>query len=136
MDKTLFVDRIRPDVIQTAARMTMTVGGKANNVARVLKAYGRFPVAMNFLGGETGRLCERLLREEDGVATETVWTAAATREIITIHETERNAHTDIKEPSPGDTGGGEGGVSASLYRAGADGGHGGIRRERAVGVGG
>ncbi len=100
VDKTLYLDRLRPDVIQSASRVTITVGGKANNVARVLKAYGRDVVAMNFLGRETGLLCERLLREDDRLATETVWHRAATREIITIHEEARRSHTDIKEPSP------------------------------------
>ncbi len=100
VDKTLFVDELRRDVIQTASRVSITVGGKANNVARVLSAFGREAVAMNFLGGETGRLCRRLLVEEDRVRTETIWTTAATREIITIFEEVPGRHTDIKEPSP------------------------------------
>jgi 1-phosphofructokinase family hexose kinase len=100
VDKTLYLDRLVPEIIQTASRITTTVGGKANNVARVLSAFGYEAVAMNFFGGETGRLCERLLIEEDGVRTETVWTESPTREIITIHEEEPNRHTDIKEPSP------------------------------------
>jgi len=100
VDKTLFLDRLQMDVIQTARRMSVTVGGKANNVARVLSAFGCDAVAMNFLGGETGRLCERLLVEEDRVRAETVWTESPTREIITIYEEGPNRHTDIKEPSP------------------------------------
>lgn len=99
VDKTLYLDRIRPDEIQTASKLAITVGGKANNVARVLAAYGRDTVAMNVFGGETGHLCERLLREEDRLRTETVWTAAHTREIFTIYETDFGRHTDIKEPS-------------------------------------
>jgi len=100
VDKTLYVDRLYPNAIQAASRVTITVGGKANNVARVLSAYGRDAVAMNFFGGETGRLCERLLAEDDHLPTETVWTKNATREIVTLYETELNRHTDIKEPSP------------------------------------
>lgn len=100
VDKTLYLDRLVPDVIQTASKVTVTVGGKANNVARVLSAFGYDAVAMNFLGGETGRLCERILVEEDRVRAETVWTQAPTREIITIYEEGANRHTDIKEPSP------------------------------------
>lgn len=100
VDKTLFLDELRRNTIQTAARMTLTVGGKANNVARVLAAFGCDAVAMNFFGGETGRLCERLLIEEDHVRAETVWTEAPTREIITVYEQGPNRHTDIKEPSP------------------------------------
>jgi tagatose 6-phosphate kinase len=100
VDKTLYLERIRPNAIQAASSMTVTVGGKANNVARVLKAYGRNAVAMNFFGRETGELCERLLREDDHLAVETVWTKAPTREIITIYETALQQHTDIKEPSP------------------------------------
>jgi tagatose 6-phosphate kinase len=100
VDKTLYLDRLVPEVIQTASRVTTTVGGKANNVARVLSTFGYEAAAMNFLGGETGRLCERLLVNEDKVRAETVWTKAATREIITIYEEGRNRHTDIKEPSP------------------------------------
>lgn len=100
VDKTLYLERIKPNVIQSASAVTVTVGGKANNVARVLKAYGRDAVAMNFLGRETGQLCDRLLREEDHLAVETVWTRAPTREIITLYETALQNHTDIKEPSP------------------------------------
>ncbi len=99
VDKTIYVDSLKRDVIQTASRVTITVGGKANNVARVLSAFGHEAVALNFLGGETGRLCERILKEEDRVTTETVWTRNPTREIITIYEAELNRHTDIKEPS-------------------------------------
>ena len=55
---------------------------------------------MNFFGRETGQLCDRLLREEDHLAVETVWTKAPTREIITLYETALQNHTDIKEPSP------------------------------------
>ncbi len=100
VDKTLYLDRLVPETIQTASRITVTVGGKANNVARVLSAFGYEAVAMNFFGGETGKLCERLLVEEDRVRAETIWTQAPTREIITIYEEEPNRHTDIKEPSP------------------------------------
>jgi 1-phosphofructokinase family hexose kinase len=100
VDKTLYLERITPEAIQAASAMTVTVGGKANNVARVLAAYGRDAVAMNFFGRETGALCERLLREEDHVKAETVWTRSPTREIITIYETALRRHTDIKEPSP------------------------------------
>jgi 1-phosphofructokinase family hexose kinase len=100
VDKTLFVDSLRMGEVQPASRVTVTVGGKANNVARVLKSFGREAVAMNVLGSETGQLCERLLREDDGLDTETVWTKAPTREIITIYETGVNRHTDIKEAGP------------------------------------
>ena len=100
VDKTLYVDRLHPNAIQSASRVSITVGGKANNVARLLSAYGRDAVAMNFFGGETGRLCERLLREDDHLPTETVWTKAPTREIVTLYEAELKGHTDIKEPSP------------------------------------
>jgi len=100
VDKTLWLERLRMETIQTAGRVTITVGGKANNVARVLGAFGRRAVAMNFFGGETGRLCERLLQEDDGLAAETVWTKSPTREIITIYEVETKRHTDVKEPSP------------------------------------
>ena len=98
VDKAVYLPRLRMGEIQSASRVTITVGGKANNVARVLAAFGRPAVAMNFFGGETGRLCHRLLEEEDHVTAETIWTKAPTREIITIYEEERNRHTDIKEP--------------------------------------
>lgn len=99
VDKTVYVDRLKVGQIQGASKSTVTVGGKANNVARVLASYGREAVAMNFLGGETGRLCHRLIEEEDQVRAETIWTKSATREIITIYETQPNVHTDIKEPN-------------------------------------
>lgn len=100
VDKTVYLDSLQMGVIQSASKVTITVGGKANNVARVLAAYGRKAVAMNFFGGETGRLCERLLQEDDHLPTETVWTKSPTREIITIYESGLDRHTDIKEPSP------------------------------------
>ncbi len=100
VDKTLFVPTLVKDVIQSASRVEVTVGGKANNVARVLSAFGRDVVAMNFLGGETGRLCHRLIETEDHVRAETIRTDAATREIVTIYEESVSRHTDIKEPGP------------------------------------
>ena len=45
VDKTLYLGEIERDVIQTAQRMTVTVGGKANNVARVLSAFGHSATA-------------------------------------------------------------------------------------------
>ena len=56
VDKTLYLERIKPNVIQSASAVTVTVGGKANNVARVLE------------GLRARRRGDELLRPRDGAA--------------------------------------------------------------------
>jgi len=61
-----FNQRIAPDAVHRAAQVWTTASGKAVNVARIASQLGARSHLVQPLGGETGRLVERLL-DADGV---------------------------------------------------------------------
>jgi len=65
IDKTLYVGRLRPNRLERTTRIELTTGGKGMNTARVLKALGAPVKAFALVGGETGKLYERLVKEEE-----------------------------------------------------------------------
>ena len=99
LDKTLNVPAwtLGENVRGTALREV--VGGKGNNVARALKRLGRDARPVTFLGGEIGRLCERLLRDEDGLEPVAISTVSPTRVILTTR-TASNEQTAFFDPNP------------------------------------
>ena len=73
-----------------------TPGGKGINVAVFLQRMGIDAMAMGFIGGHTGRIVERMVREE-GVTTNFVHLDGETRIDISIMDGKNNTLTEINE---------------------------------------
>lgn len=89
VDKMYWVDSLRMhDVTQEefltrATRSTTSAGGKGVNMSVFLSRLGLDNVAMGFVGGYTGHVVVRDLRDE-GVTTNFVWTHGETRVNVTL----------------------------------------------------
>ncbi len=97
LDKTIYIDRLRPGEITRASKREMVPGGKGINVARQLTRFGVEAVATGFMGREIGRIVEQLL-DGEAVKHDFVHIRDFTREGITIVETESGRSTGIFEP--------------------------------------
>jgi 1-phosphofructokinase family hexose kinase len=73
----------REEFLTRASRSTTSAGGKGVNVSVFLARFGMENVAMGFVGGHTGHVIVRDLRDE-GVTTNFVWTHGETRINVTL----------------------------------------------------
>jgi 1-phosphofructokinase len=89
VDKMYWVDGLKMcDVTQEefltrAIRSSTSAGGKGVNISVFLSRFGMENVAMGFVGGHTGHVVVRDLRDE-GVTTNFVWTHGETRINVTL----------------------------------------------------
>ena len=101
LDKTLVVPPWKPGEHQVRGRSCgQVVGGKGVNVARALCRLGQPAQPALFLGGEVGDLCHRLLRVQDAFEPLVTWTAAPTREILTVRTEDSADQTAFFDPNP------------------------------------
>lgn len=101
LDKSLVVPPWRPGDHQVrGGSLEWVVGGKGVNVARALGHLAQPARPALFLGGEIGRLCERLLRDQDGLEPVISWTGAPTREILTVRTGNTAEQTAFFDPNP------------------------------------
>lgn len=100
VDKTLFIDALRPGEKIRAPRCTSIAGGKGCNVSRAVKAMGRDTIAMPMVGGATGAHVVELLEQQDGIRCAPVWVGAMTRTITTVLEEPIHRQTALFEPGP------------------------------------
>jgi tagatose 6-phosphate kinase len=85
IDKTLTVRGLPHNRLVRTNKMELIAGGKGMNAARVLKALGAPVRAFALLGGETGKLYERLVKDE-GIPITTVWIDVPTRTQTSIRK--------------------------------------------------
>jgi 1-phosphofructokinase family hexose kinase len=100
LDKTLTVPPWRPGDLVRGVAVRNVVGGKGNNVARVLLRLGHKPRPATFLGGAVGSLCERMLRDDDHLEPLVVYTEAPTRVILTVRTESTCDQTAFFDPDP------------------------------------
>lgn len=101
LDKTLEVPTWHPGQHVRGIGVREVVGGKGNNVARVLHALGQGEVRpVTFLGGHVGRRCLELFQQEDGLDPIVVDTEAPTREILTVRSSTPCEPTAFFDPNP------------------------------------
>jgi 1-phosphofructokinase family hexose kinase len=100
VDKSLALESLTLGEFNNALEAHDVAGGKATNVARMATRLGAPVRSLILLGGETGRLVERLIRTQDGIAPIVVWTEAPTRNIVTVYERDRRRATAYVEPNP------------------------------------
>ena len=106
VDKIYWVDRLiigevpQEEFLTRATRSDMSAGGKGINVSIFLARMGVENVAMGFVGGHTGHVVVRDLRDE-GVTTNFVWVEGETRTNVTVLEHKREyIPILINEPGP------------------------------------
>lgn len=101
LDKSLVVPPWQPGSHQVRGRsFQQVVGGKGVNVARGLKRLGQGACPALFLGGQLGKLCARLLREQDGFEPLVTWSDEPTREILTVRTEQTADQTAFFDPNP------------------------------------
>ncbi len=76
-------DVTQEEFLTRATRSTTSAGGKGVNISVFLSRLGMDNVAMGFVGGHTGHVVVRDLRDE-GVTTNFVWTHGETRVNVTL----------------------------------------------------
>jgi 1-phosphofructokinase len=91
VDKVYWVDRVKfyedtqEEFLTPAVRSATSAGGKGVNMSVFLSQMGVENVAMGFVGGHTGHVVVRDLRDR-GVTTNFVWTTGETRTNVTVLE--------------------------------------------------
>lgn len=100
VDRTIFVKKIELGKITQGTRSTCVAGGKGLNVARLVRRLGMKADSFTVLGGIPGQLVADLSRTRDRIEQIAVWTAAPTRDIVTVAEEETCVQAAFKEPSP------------------------------------
>lgn len=96
LQQTMEFSRITCGEVNRAARTTVTVAGKAANVARVLHTLGAGPILTGFNGGDSGRRLLRLLAAE-GLRQRFVACPQPTRTCVTVVEGARPRVTELVE---------------------------------------
>lgn len=99
LDKSIYVDKLRPNDTNRIAKIEIDAGGKGINASRVLKELGSDTLALGFLGGRTGRFIEHVLGEE-GIPTDFVHVRAETRTNVSVQEASGAPPTTLNEPGP------------------------------------
>ena len=100
VDRTVYIDELHVGEIIRATHADTIAGGKGNNVARVVKALGEDVRPVILVGGETGQLIERLLREGDGLEPVACRIGEPSREVVTVLEESTGVQTAYVEPGP------------------------------------
>jgi 1-phosphofructokinase family hexose kinase len=99
LDRTLTVLRIVFNEVVRATASRLDWGGKGFNVSRALQALGVESVAMGFVGGATGQMLERGLRDL-GIATDFVHIAGETRTNIVVTDVGAEQYVKVNEAGP------------------------------------
>lgn len=83
LQRMLWFETIHAGEVNRAARVLIGLGGKGLNVARVLTQLGADCRVLLPLGGDTGRVCQKILAEEK-IAFDSFETSCATRICTTL----------------------------------------------------
>jgi 6-phosphofructokinase 2 len=99
LDRTIYVESLKPFDANRIRREERYAGGKGIDVSRALKELDAESVALGFIGGFAGREMEgRLLNE--GIATDFTVINGETRVNVIIHDIERNRETSLLAQGP------------------------------------
>lgn len=97
LDKTVTISGFRVDQVNRIETMQTDAGGKGINVSRWVNMLGGESVAMGILGGSAGKYVHGVL-EQEGIATDFVWSNHNTRTNLKVIDPSEGTHTDINEP--------------------------------------
>lgn len=104
VDKMYWVEALKicdvtqEEFLTRAIRSTTSAGGKGVNISVFLSRLGMDSVAMGFVGGHTGHVVVRDLRDEN-VTTNFVWTHGETRVNVTILQKGREHSPNLIDES-------------------------------------
>jgi len=99
LQRTLELKSLKLGAVNRVRSVTLSVGGKATNAARVLKTLGADPLLFGFAGGENGEVIRRLLNHE-GIHHAFVETEAETRACQTLLADDAHDFTELVEEGP------------------------------------
>ena len=97
VDKSYYLDQLRPHEVNRVRSFTETPGGKGIQVAKVANLLGQKVVATGFLGGRTGNYINEFLTDA-GIETSFVSVEDDTRTCININVDEAGPQTELLEP--------------------------------------
>ena len=98
LDLTFEVDALEPGESTRVRSVRRDAGGKGINVSRVIQEYGGRTVACGLVGGDTGAVVARFLRDE-GLRTAFTHIAGETRQNVIVLG--RDGSSDIRLSAPG-----------------------------------
>ncbi len=99
VQRILEFDLVEKESVNRAARVTIGIGGKGANTARMVRQLGGTPLLVGFVGGANGRLLEDMLRQED-VEFRNVEVSGETRICQTLVEQGNPETTELVEEMP------------------------------------
>lgn len=91
--------QLEKGAVNRATRVTIGLGGKGVNTARMVKQLGGEPLLIGFVGGDNGKLLEEMLDAED-VGYRHVMVEGETRICQTLVEEGRPESTELVEEMP------------------------------------
>ena len=97
LDKTVEIPGMALDTVNRITEMRTDPGGKGINVSKVIAKLGGESCAVGILGGESGKMLEKLL-EDENFTTRFRFVEGQTRTNLKIIDREGHTNTDINEP--------------------------------------
>ena len=97
LDKTVEIPGMALDTVNRITEMRTDPGGKGINVSKVIAKLGGESCAVGILGGESGKMLEKLL-ENENFTTQFRFVEGQTRTNLKIIDREGHTNTDINEP--------------------------------------
>lgn len=99
IDRTVIVEDFQTGRINRINNPVETAGGKGLNVTRALKAYNLESLATGFIGGNSGKKLEELLKS-DNINSDFYQIKNETRSCLAIIDQKNNNLTEINENGP------------------------------------
>lgn len=98
IDKTIEIDELHRGGLNRIKKVEYDAGGKGINVSRTIHELGGTTTAVGFLGGNTGKTIENVLKRK-GIACDFIWVEGETRTNTKVFE-EKGGVTELNEPGP------------------------------------
>ncbi|MDR1127363.1 MAG: 1-phosphofructokinase family hexose kinase [Treponema sp.] len=98
LDKTAYVDAVRPHALHRLRDVQLDAGGKGVNVSAMIHALGGESIAVGFAGGGAGKELLSLIVQK-GLYTDFVHIAAVTRTNLKVVDND-GVLTEFNEPGP------------------------------------
>lgn len=96
--RVMLFRRLTLGAVNRAATTLEDAAGKSVNVAKVLQALGRHPLATGFIGGQRGEWLRAALAAK-GIELDFITVAAHTRQCLTVLDESAGASTELVEES-------------------------------------